>query len=158
DDLVAAGMDRAAAERAARAELGSVAEVKDDMRAAVPAGVGVDGWAKDVRYAVRRMRASPGFTAVAALTLALGIGGPSAIFSVVKAVLLDPPPYDDPARLVLLWNVSASAGTERAPGSGYELKEIRERNRSFDGVAAIWVGSTTLLGDGEPEQVKLGQV
>lgn len=157
-DLVRRGTAPADAERQARAELGTVGQVKEDIRDALPTAMHVDAWTKDVRYALRRMRAAPGFTAVAALTLALGIGGTSAIFSVVKAVLLDPLPYADPGRLVLLWNELRTQGVTRAPGSGFELAQIRERARSFDGVAGIWAGNGTILGEGDPEQIKVGFV
>ena len=104
EKLVAAGVSPEEAERRARAELGSVAAVKDEMLDAHVASSWVDGLLKDVRLALRRLVRQPGFTFVAVLTLALGIGGTSAIFSVVKAVLLDPLPYQDPGRLVLVWN------------------------------------------------------
>jgi predicted permease len=159
DALARGGVPRAEAERRARAELGSVVAVKDEMRDASSAAMALDGWTKDVEHALRRMRRAPGFTAVAALTLALGIGGTSAIFSVVKAVLLDPPPYRDPARLVLLWNQLRDMGVARAPGSGHELAELRARASSFAGIAGIWAGNGTLAGDeGEPEQLKVGSV
>jgi hypothetical protein len=158
DELAGRGMARDEAERMARAELGGVEQVKDDMRGAVPAAMTLDGWGKDLRYALRRVRTAPGFTAVAAATLALGIGGTSAIFTVVKAVLLDPLPYADPGRLVLLWNEMAEKTVSRAPGSGFELAQIRERAKSFEGVAGIWAGNGTLVGEGDPEQLKLGFV
>jgi putative ABC transport system permease protein len=162
DDLCARGLTLAEAEKQARAELGSPLAVKDDMRGVIPAAMSIDAWTKDVRHAFRRMVKAPGFTLVAVVTLALGIGGTSAIFTVVKAVLLDPPPYRDSDRLVLLWNELSAQGVSRAPGSGFELAEIRRRASSFDSVAGIWAGNGTFLGtsgDGaQPEQVKVGSV
>jgi predicted permease len=122
-----------------------------------PAGAAV-GWTGDLRHALRRMRQAPGFTLVAVLTLALGIGGTSAIFTVVKAVLLDPLPYREPARLVLLWNELRAQNAKRAPGSAFELAELRRRAASFEGIAGIWAGNGTLLGEGDPELLKLGYV
>ena len=162
DDLVARGVPRDEADRQARVELGSPLAVKDDMRGAIPAAMSIDGWTKDVRHALRRIGRAPGFTVVAALTLALGIGGTSAIFTVVKAVLLDPPPYREPDRLVLLWNQLSAQGVARAPGSGFELAEIRRRAQSFESIAGIWAGNGTFAGAGtgnvQPEQVKIGSV
>jgi putative ABC transport system permease protein len=129
DLLERGGVPRAEAERRARAELGSASAVKDAIRDVVPAARSLDGWTRDLAHAARRMRQAPAFTAVAALTLALGIGGTSAIFSVVKAVLLDPPPYREPGRLVILWNEFPATNIARAPGSGFELAEIRRRAR-----------------------------
>ena len=104
------------------------------------------------------MRHAPGFTALAAATLALGIGGTSAIFTVVKTVLLDPPPYQEPERLVLLWTTNSTQGTARAPSSGPQLAEIQRRAQSFTGIAGIWAGRGTFTGDAEPEQVQVGVV
>src|SRR5207248_7997687 len=118
----------------------------------------LDSWMKDVRHACRRMRHAPAFTALAAATLALGIGGTSAIFTVVKTVLLDPPPYLEPERLVLVWTTNSAQGTTRDPSSGPQLAEMRRRAQSFTGVGGIWAGGGTFTGDGEPEQVKVGVV
>src|SRR5262249_38080258 len=93
-----------------------------------------------------------------ALTLALGIGGTSAIFTVVKAVLLEPMPYRDPGRLVLLWNEFPGQGVLRAPGSGVELAEIRRQTQSLHAPAGVWGGDRTLRGEGDPEHVKVGFV
>ncbi|MGH9790521.1 MAG: ABC transporter permease, partial [Candidatus Acidiferrales bacterium] len=151
------GWERSRAERQSRVECGSVESVKEEIRDVFPAGRFSDSWRKDVQHTLRLMRRAPGFTAVAVLTLALGIGGTSAIFSVVKAVLLDPLPYADPSRLVLVWNVGRGGAT-RAPGSGFELQEIRARARSFEGIGGIWASNGTFLGEGEPEQVRIGNV
>src|SRR5215470_5100413 len=158
DQLAGRGVPRGDAERQARAELGSAVALKDDMRHTVPAAMSIDGWVKDIRHAFRRMRGAPGFTALAAATLALGIGGTSAIFTVVKTVLLDPPPYLEPERLVLLWTTSSTQGTARGPSSGPELVEARRRAQSFTDIGGIWAGGGTFTGDGDPEQVKVGMV
>ena len=151
------GASRAQAEAAARREFGNLALVKDTTRDAWGFRW-LDNLLQDLRYAARQLRRNPGFTVVAVLTLALGIGGTTAIFSVVKAVLIDPLPYGDPSRLVLLWNELGRMGANRAPGSAFELQEIRARAASFEAVGGIWAGNGTFLGEGEPEQVRVGQV
>ncbi|MGH9861143.1 MAG: ADOP family duplicated permease [Candidatus Acidiferrales bacterium] len=158
DALERRGLERSRAERQSRVECGSVESVKEEIRDVFPAARFSDSWRKDAHFALRMMRKSPGTTAVAVLTLALGIGGTSAVFSVVKAVLLDPLPYADPSRLVILWNELRERGVTRAPGSGFELKEIRARAKSFEAVGGVWASNGTFLGEDEPEQVKVGNV
>ncbi|MGH9815307.1 MAG: ABC transporter permease, partial [Candidatus Acidiferrales bacterium] len=158
DALERRGLERSRAERQSRVECGSVESVKEEIRDVFPAARFSDSWRKDAHFALRMMRKSPGATAVAVLTLALGIGGTSAVFSVVKAVLLDPLPYADPSRLVILWNELRERGVTRAPGSGFELKEIRARAKSFEAVGGVWASNGTFLGEDEPEQVKVGNV
>ena len=112
----------------------------------------------DIRYAFRLLRKRPGWAAVSIVTLALGIGANTAIFSVVNAVLIRPLPYREPARLVLVWTTFGHSKQSRAPASAPELLELRARSRLFDGFAGIWVGSATLTGDGRPEQLKAASV
>ena len=111
----------------------------------------------DVRYAWRGLWRRPSFAAIALITLALGIGVNTAVFSVFYAVLMRPLPYGDPEQLALIWSSFREAGTARAPASGTLLKEIEQRNRSLTGVAGIWVGTGTFTGE-HPEQVRIAQV
>jgi putative ABC transport system permease protein len=114
---------------------------------------------QDLRHGARRLARSPGFTAVAALTLALGIGANSAIFSVVDAVLLRPLPYGDPERLVLVWDRMERSAIERAPVSAPDLADFRQFAQGFTGFAATNnVGEVALTGDGPPEQIKVANV
>ncbi len=114
---------------------------------------------QDLRYGARRLARSPGFTAVAALTLALGIGANTAIFSVVDAVLLRPLPYGDPERLVLVWDRMERSAIERAPVSAPDLADFREQTRRFAGFAATNnVNEVALTGDGDPEQIQVAGV
>ena len=111
---------------------------------------------QDVRYAVRTLRHSPGFAIVALLTLALGIGANSAIFSFVDGVLLKPLPYPDPDRLVLVW--------EKPPGGGINVVSAlnyldwRDHSDVFAHIAATTGGSVTLTGSGEPRRIPGGRV
>ncbi|HLK51925.1 MAG TPA: ABC transporter permease, partial [Candidatus Angelobacter sp.] len=106
---------------------------------------------QDLRYALRRLRATPGFTMIAVLTLALGIGANTAIFTVIDAVLLRPLPYRDPARLVLL-----SEHTPRFPilsVSYQNFVDWRDQSHSFTAVGAVRNLGVTLTGAGEPERL-----
>jgi len=113
---------------------------------------------EDLRYALRGLRRSPGFTAIAILTLALGIGANSAIFSVVRAMLLAPLPFRDSSRLVFVWSDMTAIGYPRAPLSAPELKDLRDRSTLFDGFGSIWATTGALTGDGDPEQLRVGLV
>ena len=149
------GMEPDAARRAARVEFGSVDSVKEAVRDARFARMAEDSW-KDLALGARMLAKAPGYAAVAILTLALGIGATTAIFSVVHAVLIQPLPYHDPERLALVWSSFSGMGARRAPGSPFELREIGARSRAFADLAGIWVGNGTLTGEGEPEQLKVG--
>src|SRR5437868_8004478 len=99
----------------------------------------------DLKFAFRQLMKSPGFTAVAVLTLALGIGANTAIFSLVNGVLLKPLPYPEPDRLVTLWESSPERGIEQERVSGPNYLDWREQNTVFSGLAASpgWAGSDT---------------
>ena len=106
---------------------------------------------QDLRYGARMLLKHPGVTAIAVLTLALGIGANTAIFSVVNAVLLNPLPYKEPDRLVSLWEKVPTHGRWRAsPANFFDWKK---QNTVFQDVAAFSQSSMTLTGDGEPEQL-----
>lgn len=116
----------------------------------------IDVLRQDLHYASRMLARKPLFTFVAMLTLVVGIGINTAIFSVVNSVLLRPLPYPKSSRLAVVWSSVGKEG--RAPSSGPELISLRERSRLFDQFAGIWVQGGALTGKGEPEQVKLGFV
>jgi putative ABC transport system permease protein len=108
----------------------------------------------DLRYALRSLRQRPGFTALTVLTLALGIGATSAIFSVVNGVLLRPLPYDRPEDVAIVHTrLDGVAGREL---SLPEFFDLREQSRSFSRIAAFSNGSLTLTGSGTPERLPAG--
>ncbi len=113
---------------------------------------------QDIRQAGRFLRRRPLFTATAILTLALGIGASTALYSVVRGVLLTPLPYDAPDRLTTVWSRFERQGVERAPLSGPELVDLAERSELFEGFAGIWPRFATLGGTDDPEQINIGFV
>ncbi|HVP00535.1 MAG TPA: ABC transporter permease [Bryobacteraceae bacterium] len=107
----------------------------------------------DMRHALRALRKMPGFTFAALLVLALGIGANTAIFSVVNSVVLRPLPYPGADRLALIWETDLKDGIKREGPSGPNFLDWREQSRSFEEMALLEVGTGTLTGEGEPEQV-----
>ncbi len=108
---------------------------------------------QDLRYGVRTLAKSPGFTIVAVLTLALGIGANTAIFSVLNAVLLKSLPYPDPNRLVMVWGDDRAVGNRRSQVSATDVMDWRAQNHVFDDIATISGYIPTLSGSGEPERI-----
>ena len=108
---------------------------------------------RDLRYALRTLRKKPGFTIVALLVLALGIGANTAIFSVVNSVLLRPLPYPGSGRLALIWETDLKDGILREGPSAPNFLDWQEQSQSFEEMALLEVGTGTVTGGGEPEQV-----
>src|SRR5688500_7023575 len=115
-----------------------------------------DAW-RDTVVGARMLRKSPAFTIVAIVTLALGIGANTAIFSVVNAVLLRPLPYREPGRLVMLCESKPAAGTAQSVVSTTAFAEWRKRCRSVEQSAAVRFDNFVLGGDGGPERLLLCQ-
>ena len=115
-------------------------------------------FAQDANFALRMMRKNPGFTLAAVLTLGLGIGANSAIFSVVNAVLLKPLPYQHGDRLVHLQQQAKQMGVTNLPFSVPEIKDYRAQNHTFDGLVEYHNMNFILLGRNEPERVETGVV
>ena len=111
----------------------------------------MENFLQDIRYAVRTLLKSPGFTAIALITLALGIGANTAIFSVINAVLLKPLPFKDPERIVRVWATDRNKGEYRRPTSYPNFVDWKARNTVFEYTAAYSEAGAVLTGNGSPE-------
>jgi predicted permease len=149
------GLDPVEARRAALIELGGKQQVKEKVREA-RAGYQLETLWLDLRYALRTLRRNPGFAVVAVLTLALGIGANTAIFSLIDAVLLKMLPVNNPERLALLTHGdSPDAGTRFAYS---QYKRLRDQNQVFSGLLAYFPLRLTVSVDGQPEPAVAGQL
>jgi hypothetical protein len=154
EDQIASGMSPDQARREARLRFGNPAVVREHVLGA-DAALELDNLWRDLRYAVRQLRKSPGFAVTAVVTLALGIGANTAIFSIVEAVLLRPLPYQHPERLLVVWQADAAHRTTGAYFNSYRQFEAWQQNsRSFEKMAALsWAGgshSGPVLWHGKP--------
>ncbi len=157
DELVEEGMPRAQAEQAARREFGNVTLIQERSREAWqwPA---LESILADLKFAFRRLRKSPGFAVTVLLTLAIGIGANTTVFSVVNGVLLRPLPYPEPQQLVQL-----RLNAPGAPGLADFRDELRlsasmyltfaRHNRAFQAVGVWQAGTASITGVAQPEQV-----
>src|SRR5687768_6873473 len=118
----------------------------------------MDTLLQDIRYGLRTLLKSPGFTAVAILSLALGIGANTAVFSVINSVLLKALPYHEPQSIVLVWGEDKAGGTSRGQVSATDVADWRARNHSFEDMATYAEFRPVLAGVGEPERVPGAQV
>ena len=152
------GLSESVARREALMEIGGIEQVKEGVRAA-RAGHFVESLARDIRYGLRQLRRNRSFTAVAALTLALGIGGTTAIFSVVNGVLLQPLPYSNPERLVEVGLDLPGINQFNWPLSPAEYFTFREQSRTLQDIGLYYTGfggniySANVTGLGQPEHV-----
>jgi predicted permease len=152
EDRVADGMSEAEAQHAARRAFGDVTCTEEDVRA-VWRRRWIEDIVQDVRYALRTLRKAPGFTTVAVLTLALGIGANTAMFSVVNAVILKPLAYPHPEQLRFLSTRFERQGVEQSSVSVPEYFELAEMNRSFSVVGAFTIGEVNLAALDRPRRV-----
>jgi putative ABC transport system permease protein len=151
DEYVRRGLTSAEARRAAHVTLGNATQLREAHRAVRGAPL-VEELLRDLGYALRGFRRQPAFTAVAVLTLAIGIGANTAIFSVVRTVLLEPRPYADADRLVTLNERWPQLPGPR-PVSMMNYRDWAEQNTVFERIAAVSWGNVTVSGAGEPVYV-----
>ena len=152
EELVEGGMSRQDAESAARREFGSVTQIEEQGRETWRWPT-LESVLADCRYGVRMLRKSPGFTVAAVVTLALGIGANTAIFSVVNTVLLRPLPYTEPNRIVFL-----SEWSRELPDMSIALANFRDwekMNTVFDSMVAYRAENLNLTGHGEPQRLAI---
>jgi predicted permease len=152
DENIKRGMDPGNARRAALLEVGGVEQVKEQVRD-VRTGAFFETLLHDVRYGLRMLRKTPGFTAAAALALALGIGANAALFSVVYALLLQPLPYKSADRLAVLYISFSPQNNPHGQLSMADFLDWKSQNRSLEEMAAFAGARFDLTGGGEPEQI-----
>ena len=152
-DLVRKGMSQQEAMREARVKFGGIESHKDATRAAV----GIRWWGElgsDLRHGWRLFYKNPAFSAVAVLTLALGVGANTAIFSIVNAVLLRSLPYPDPDRLVRIFFNEPGVGLRDVRFSKPELDDLETRSGVFEDLSPIFEGSENVTGGKQPERIE----
>jgi putative ABC transport system permease protein len=150
-DLIAQGRDPEEARRQARLDLGGPEQVKENCRDARGTRWLEELW-QDFRYAVRTLRQRPGFTAVGAVTLALGIGASTAIFSTVNPILFETLPYPHAGRIMMIWD---SFEGVRCDVTFHSYRELAARSRSFDAMAVMEAWQPTMInatGASQPER------
>jgi hypothetical protein len=148
-DLVEQGLDAGEARRQATLALGGPEQVKEQCRDARRTRW-LEDLLHDIRYAARRLRGDPGFAAVSFITLALGIGASTAIFSAVNPILFERLPYPHADRDLMIWY--ANSDGSRSPQAFGTFREIAERSQSFEAIAALKPWQPTMTGGAEPER------
>src|SRR5690348_2572248 len=113
----------------------------------------MNAWVQDIRFALRSFAKNPWFTLAAVLSLAIGIGANTSIFSVASALLLRPLPYDNPDLLVILWNRSPGLGITQDWFSTAQYFDIKNSHSGFEQLAIVIGGNYNLTGQGDPERV-----
>ena len=156
EDYLRRGMTPDQAERSARLDLGGLTQLRESHREirGVPF---IETLLQDLRYTLRTLRRDAGFTTFAILTVGLGIGASSTIFSVVSALLIRPLPFRDPGRLVWIANDGNEGDLSAQTVPVGPFVDLRDHNRSLSGIAAYYafygVGDSKMTGDGEPERL-----
>src|SRR5262245_8530507 len=155
EDNLRQGMSPEEARYEALRKFGGVEQVKERYRDRLSLSV-VDSTLQDLRYALRTLRRNPGFAAVAVLTLGLGIGANTAIYSLIDAVLLKQLPVKNPEQLVLIRHADSRATV--TPFGYHTYKQFRDQNQVFSGVLAYHQLRLTVNVDGQPEPAVAGQL
>src|SRR3954462_13814821 len=140
---------------AARRRFGNITRYTEETRDMSGLGF-IDMLRQDVRFAFRTFRHSKGFTAIAIATIALGIGATAAIFSVVDALILQPLPFPDANRIVMVWMDNRRLGVHEDVHSYPNLADLRAQNRSLSHLAPFRQGGVNVTGNGEPQRVAAG--
>ena len=152
------GLSPDAAHRRALIEMGGALQLKEAVRDE-RAGARLETALLDLRFAVRALGKARALTLLIVVTLAIGIGANTAIFSVVRATLLQSLPFRNADRLAFVWIARTQNQNPRGPMSGPDLRDLRTRSRAFADFAAIWSSGTVALAEGgEPEQVRAANV
>lgn len=154
---LAAGMTPEEAEYAAQRQLGNFTRQQEESRQSWGFPL-LESLAQDIRYGLRGLRKAPGFTVVAMLTLALGIGASTAIFSIVNAIVLRPLSYKDSSRMVHIWTVSAEFAEYRMGQSPLNFNDIKALSHSFSSTTLYEPTRKNLTGRGEAEQLSVAAV
>jgi putative ABC transport system permease protein len=149
------GASRKEALRSVRLERGSLDVSREVVRSSSWESIVETSW-QDVRFAARMLRKSPGFTSVAILTLALGIGASTSIFSVVDAVLLRPLPYTDPQQIVRVWEQSSDGHRMNLADPNFD--DFLVQNHTFDSLAVYGFGLSSVSGGSEPVRLNIAAV
>jgi putative ABC transport system permease protein len=157
EEYVAKGTAPDEARRRARLDLGGIEQTKEKCRDARRVSWMQD-LIQDLHYGLRILRKSPGFTAVAVLTLALGIGPTTAIFNILEAVLLRPLPFKDPSRLVILHEGIPKMGYPKMDFSPADLAVFVRAQKSFDAIGSFQNEHVNISGEGEPERITSARV
>jgi len=118
----------------------------------------MNGWIQDLRYACRSLSKSPGFTAISVITLTLGIGANTAIFSLVDTLLIRPLPFVEPSRTLLVWQSNPAKGYPKAPVTSADFQDWRDRNQVFDHMSAVSFSSLVYSSHQPPELLRAGAV
>ena len=152
----ARGIPAAEARRQALATFGGLESARNGVHE-VRFGAALEQIVQDLKYALRSLSRSRGFALVGVVTVALGIGASTAVFSVVDAVLLNPLPFPRAERIVTVWQFDAAAAVERGVSPGNFL-EWRDRSTAFDGIAAVEPSGVDLVSEGEPQNLRTWRV
>ncbi|MGA7785934.1 MAG: ABC transporter permease, partial [Candidatus Acidiferrales bacterium] len=154
NDLIKQGVSPQDAARRARIEFGAIESTREECRDERRSNI-LESLIQDVRFGARMLRKNPGFTAIAVLTLALGIGANVAIFSVVRAVLFKPLPFPHPEQLVRVYDDLAGSNSPDIGMSIPELWDLRDRAGIFSGISPDGGGAVNLTGGDHPEHIKI---
>lgn len=150
EEKIGRGMDAAEARRTALIEVGGIEQVKEEVRD-VRMGAVVETLWQDLRYGLRMLFKQKAFTLVAVMTLALGIGASTAIFSAVNPILFEPLPYPHAERVMMIWDFGPGGSPLYTTFGTY--RELVERNHSFDAIAVMKPWQPTVTGASEPERL-----